>query len=77
MLEDMKLYELFVKEDVGKQINFKDLQEWARAKLKQLDSVPVAGRDAVLLYATISTFLKENFLVGDAEERHNVITRPA
>lgn len=74
MLEDMKLYELFVKEDVGKQVTFEDLQKWAKAKQDALDKIHVPGKDAIIIYATISSFLRENFLL---DEEHNVITKPS
>ena len=75
-LVDLQLFELYVKEDVGKYVTFKELQEWAKAKVEYINSKysETETSGSVIALALLNTFIKENFLLD--EENQNVITKP-
>lgn len=75
-LVDLQLYELYVKEDVGKCVTFKELQEWAKSKVEHINSKYSETKTSggVIALALLNTFIKENFLLD--EENQNVITKP-
>ena len=77
MLEDMQLFELFVKEDVGKQVTFEDLQKWAKAKSNYIDKNfgKLKTSEMKISMLSVQRFIKENFLLE--EENQNVITKPS
>ena len=75
-LADLQLFELYVKEDVGKCVTFKELQEWAKAKVEYINSKysEMESTEEFVSLALLNTFIKENFLLD--EENQNVITKP-